>query len=148
MSSSSSIPHDRMYAYKASIFSGFVASSPPIGNTNFYFLLLYFPYLSMSTVFPSSIILDGDLPAPQFWPDILCRWIITFFSSTLIFLLPPYFMFSFFPCIDTGNETRSSSDVLGASLALCVTIISSLNCYPRSPLTREFFSVIVESLII
>ena len=50
--------------------------------------------------------------------------------------------------IATGNETGIPSDVLGDPLALCETIISSLNCSPRSPLTKMFFLVIIEALII
>ena len=59
-----SVPHDRTDAYKASTFSGFVASPPPVGT--FSFLLLYFPYTTVSTLLTSSAILDGEMPAPQF----------------------------------------------------------------------------------
>ena len=48
-----------------------------------------------------------------------------------------------FYAIAPGNETGINSDVLGASLFLCGTIISSLNCYPRSPLTKTLFSFII-----
>ena len=135
MSSSSSAPYDRMDAYKASIFYGFMASPPPVGNTTLPFLLLSFSSPTVSTVLPSSVILDGDLPATQFWPGIW-RWRITvFFSSTLLFLLLMSFMLSCFTWIGNGNETGIPSDFLGYSLALCGTIISSLNFYSRSPLT-------------
>ena len=70
MSSSSSVPHSRTYAYKASIFYGFVASPPPVGGTTLSFLLLSFSSPSVSTLLPSSVILDGELPAPQYWPGI------------------------------------------------------------------------------
>ena len=66
----SSVTHDRTDAYKASAFSGFVASPPPVGNVTFYFLIIYFSSLSMSTVFNSSVILDSDLHTPQLWPGI------------------------------------------------------------------------------
>ena len=61
MLSSSYIPHDRTDAYKASVFTGFVASPPPVGNTAFSFLLLSFFFLYVSTVLPSSAILDRNL---------------------------------------------------------------------------------------
>ena len=50
--------------------------------------------------------------------------------------------------ITTGNETVSFSDVLGAYLDICGTIISSLNCYPRSLLNKVLVLVIIEVLII
>ena len=102
----------------------------------------------MSTVLPSSVILDGDLPTPQCWPRIW-RWlIIIFFSFNLLFLLLLSFMFYCFPCIGTVNETGSPSNVLVASLALCGIIISSLKYSPRSLITQAFFSVIIEALIV
>ena len=63
--SSFSVPHDRTNAYKASIFSGFLASPSLFSNTNFSFLLLLFSSPTVSTVLPSSEILDSDLPVPQ-----------------------------------------------------------------------------------
>ena len=117
MSSPFSLPHDRMDAYKASIISGFVASPPLVGNTTFSFILLSFYSPSVSTVLPSSLILDSDMTAPQCWPVIWCWWIAVFFSSTLIFLLPLSLMLYCFPWIETGNENGITSDVLGASLA-------------------------------
>ena len=57
------------------------------------------------------------------------------------------FLFSCFPCIETGNETGSPSDVLSASLALCGTIISRLNCYPIIPLTKVLLLIIIEPSI-
>ena len=56
-------------------------------------------------------------------------------------------MLSFFTWTENGNETGSPSDVLGASLAICGTIISSLNCYNRIPLTKALFLVMIEALI-
>ena len=148
MSPSSSLPHDLTDAYKASIFSGFMASPPPVGNNTLSFLILYFSSLSVSSVLTSSVILDGDLPAPQCWPGIW-RWCITvFFIYTLLLLLILSFIFYCFPWIETGNETGSPSDVLGDPLTLCGTIISSLKCSPRSPLTKEFLSVTIEDLIV
>ena len=52
-----SIPHNRTYTYKSSIFCGFVASPPLVRNTILYFLFLYFLSPSVSTV----------LTLPQFW---------------------------------------------------------------------------------
>ena len=127
MLSSSSVPHDCKDAYKSYIFSGFVASPPPVENVTFYFILLPFSSLSVSNVLPYSIILEVNLPTPQFRPGIKSWWITVFFSSTLLLLLLLYLMFSCFSCIKTGNETGSPSDFLGASLDLCGTIISSLN---------------------
>ena len=37
---------------------------------------------------------------------------------------------------------------MGVSLALCGTIIFSLNVSTRSPLTKELFSVTIEALIV
>ena len=49
--------------------------------------------------------------------------------------------------IATGNETSSPSDVLGDSLDLFGTTISSLDWSPRRPLNKELFSVTIEDLI-
>ena len=125
-----------------------MASPPPVRNTTFSFLLLSFSSLSVSTALPSSIILDGNLPVPQFWRWIRCWWINVFFSSTLLFLLPISSIFFCFPWIETGNETGSPSDVLGYSLDLCRTIISILNFSPRSPLSKAFFLVTIEALFV
>ena len=92
--------------------------------------------------------LYGYLPAPQCWPGIWRWWITVFFSSTILFLLPLSLMISCFTYIETLNETVSPSDVLGASLALCVTIISSLNFSPRIPLTKALLLVTIEALIV
>ena len=54
-------------------------------------------------------------------------------------------MFYCFPWIDNGDETRSPSDLLGASLALYGTIISILNCYHRSTLTKALLLVMIEA---
>ena len=144
MSYSSSVPHDRTDEYKSSIFSGFAASPPSVGNTNFSFILLLFSSPTVSTVFTSSEILDGDLPAPQCWPGIWCWWDTVFFSSTLLFLI----LFSCFPWIENGNETESPYGILGASLDLCRTIISSLNFSPRSLLIKAFLLLLIEALIV
>ena len=50
--------------------------------------------------------------------------------------------------ITTGNETGIPSDVLGVSLDLYGTIISSLNFSPSSPITEELLSEIIETLIV
>ena len=147
MPTSSSVPHDRTYAYKATISSGFVASPPPVGDTTFYFLLFYFSSLSMSTVLPFSVIFGGDLPVPQRWPGIWRWWITVIFNSTLLLLLTLSSTFYCFHWIETGNESGIPSDVLSASLALCWNIISILNFYPRIPLTKTFSSVMIEALI-
>ena len=59
-----------MDAYKYSIFSGIAAPPPPVGNITVYFLLFYFSSPYMYTFMTSSVILDGGLPAPQWWPGI------------------------------------------------------------------------------
>ena len=143
MSSSSSVHHDHADAYKASIFSGFVASPQPVRNTTLYFLLLSFSSPYVSTIFPSSEILDGDIPAPQCWPGIWRWWITVLFSSTVLLLMPLSFMLSSFFWIATGKENGSPYDVLGDSLDLCGTIISSLNRSPRSPLCSNMEHVVV-----
>ena len=53
-----------------------------------------------------------------------------------------------FPWIKTGNETGITSDVLGAYLAICTAIVSSLNYYTRSLLNNSLFLVIIETLIV
>ena len=114
----------------------------------FKYIIFSFPPLSVSTVLISSVILDGDLTAPQCRTGIR-RWRITLFcSSTLLFLLPLTFMLSCFSWITTGKESGSPYDVLGASLALCGTIISSLNWSPRCLLTKLLLLVIIEALIV
>ena len=60
MSSSFSITHDRTDAYKGSIFDGFVASPPTVGNTTLYFILLSY------TPPPPKMYLPSYLPT-QFW---------------------------------------------------------------------------------
>ena len=114
--SSSYIPHDRTDAYKAPIFSGFLDSTPPVGNKTFSFLPLSFTSPTVSTVLPSSAILDGDLPAPQCWPRIWCWWFTVLFSSTLLFLLLLSFMFSCFTWIENGNETGVPYEFFGCFL--------------------------------
>ena len=53
-----------------------------------------------------------------------------------------------FTWTETGNETGSTSDVLGAYLDICGTIISNLNLSPRSTLTKVLFLVMIEALIV
>ena len=48
--------------------------------------------------------------------------------------------------IETRNYTVITPDALDTYLTLSGTIISILSCYPRSPLTKEFFSAIIEDL--
>ena len=146
--SSSSVPHDRTDAHTLSIFSGFVDSPPPVRKTTLSFLLLHFSSPSVSNFLPSSTIFDDDLPAPQCWPGIWSLWITVFFSSTLILLITLSFMWLCFSWIATDNETGSPSDVLGASLDLFGTIISSLNFSPSSPITKTLLSFIIEDSII
>ena len=50
--------------------------------------------------------------------------------------------------IMTSNETGSPSGVLGDSLDICGTIVSSMNWSPRSSLIKELFLVIIEALIV
>ena len=54
-----------MDEYKVAIFSRFVASPPPVNNTDLYFLFLYFYSLYVSTIMYFYEILDGELPVPQ-----------------------------------------------------------------------------------
>ena len=112
------------------------------------FIFSYFTSFSVSTILNSSVILDGNLTLPQCWPGIL-HWCITvFFSSTLLLLPPLSSMLSCFTWTKTGNETGSPYNVLGDFLDLCETIIPTLNCYPRSPLTKTLFLVMIEALIV
>ena len=62
--------------------------------------------------------------------------------------MPLYSVLFFASWIVTGNETVSSSDVLGAYLDIFWIIIYILNFSPSGPLTKEFFFVIIEALII
>ena len=101
----------------------------------------------MFAVFPFSVLLDGDLPAPQCCPGIWRWWIIVFFSFNLLFLMTLYFILSCSNWIETGNETGSPYAFFGGSLDICVIIIYSLNFSPRIPLTKELFSVMIEALI-
>ena len=66
----------------------------------------------------------------------------------MLFLRTLSFVLSCAYWIANGNLTVSNSDVLGASLAICGTIIYILNCSPSSALTKKFFSVIIEALIV
>ena len=126
MSPYSSVPHACTDAYKASIFSGFVASHPPVGNVTFcfFFHLIFLPVCVHPLKF--SAILDCDLSAPQCWPIIRHWWINVLFGSTLLLLMLLSFVLSCLPWIKTGNETGSPSGFWGDFLALCRTIIYSL----------------------
>ena len=148
MLTSSSVPHDCTYVYNPTMKFVFVDSPPPVQNTTLSFLLLTFSSPAVSAVLPYSNFLDCDLPPPQCWPGIRRWWINVFFSSTLLFLMPLYFVLSCFPWIDTDSENGSPSNSLGASLDLCGVIIPSLNFSPRSPITKELFSVMIEALIV
>ena len=70
---SSSVPHDHMYAYKASMFYRLIASPPLIGNIVFSFILLYLFWPAVSTLMTSYVILDDGLTVPQCWTGIW-RW--------------------------------------------------------------------------
>ena len=50
--------------------------------------------------------------------------------------------------IETGSKTGGPSNVVGYSWPLCETIIFSLNCYPRIPLTKALLSAIIEASIV
>ena len=108
------------------MFSGFVASPPPVGNNAVYFLLLSFFAPYVYTVMPFSVILGVGLTAPQFWPGIWHWWITVFFSSTVLYMLPLTSMLVCVSEIATGYETGIPYGFLGDSLALFGTIISSL----------------------
>ena len=84
----SSVPHDCMDAYKASVFSRIVAPPPRIGEILVSFFILYFSWPSVSNVIHSSVILDGGLPAPQFCRMIWHWWVTVVFSSTVSSMLP------------------------------------------------------------
>ena len=143
-----SITHDRKDAYKSSIFYGFLVSSLFVRNTTMSFLLLWFLSQSFPTLMNSSSILDSGLPAPQCWP-VIGRWqIVVFFRSTTLSMMPPTSVLFCISGIATGNETSINYDVLGDSLALFGTIISSLNWYTRSLPTEALFLVIIEALIV
>ena len=71
-----------------------------------------------------------------------------FLSSTILLLLPLYFMLSCFSWIATHNETVYPSDVLGDYLSLCGTIIYIIKLSPRITLTKALFLVIIEALIV
>ena len=46
----------------------------------------------------------------------------------------------------SDKNTFILSDALGASLDICGTILSILNCYSRIPLTKSLLSVIIKDL--
>ena len=90
----------------------------------------------MSTVMTSSVILYGGLPVPRYWPGIRHWWITVFFGLIMLSMLPLTSVLFLVYGITIDNETVSSSDVFIASLDLCETIISSLNCSPKIPLNK------------
>ena len=126
-----------MYRYiKNFVVSGLVVSPPLVSNYDVPFLFLSFSSQSVSTILLSSTILVCGFPAPQCWPVILYWCISVFFSFIMFSVLP---MFSVLFCVSwivTGNKTGISSDILGAYLDLCGTIISRLNSCTRSPLNK------------
>ena len=63
-------------------------------------------------------------------------------------MIPMTSVLFFISGIANGNANGSPYDVLGASLDLCGTTISILNCYPRNKMTKELFLVIIEALIV
>ena len=125
-----------------------VASTPPVGNTAMSFILLYSYSPYVSTIMPYYVIFEGGLYAPHFWTYIWHWWITIFFISTVLSMLPLTSVLFCVSGITIGNETGIPSDVLGASLDLCGTIISSLNCSTRLQLTNVLFSAIIEALIV
>ena len=146
MSYYSSITHDCTDEYKDSIFSGLVVSPHPVRNTTVSFILLYLFSPSVSTVTNSSVILDDGLPEPRCWLGIWRWWITIFFSSNVLYIMPLTSVLFCVYGITTGNESVSPSGVWGASLSLCGTIIFRLNFYPRSPLIKLLFLVIIGTL--
>ena len=66
----------------------------------------------------------------------------------MLSVLPLSSLLYFLSCISTHNKTGDPSGVLGASLALCITIIYILNCVPGSPINKALFLVIIISLIV
>ena len=66
----------------------------------------------------------------------------------MLYLPPLTSMLCYVSEIVTVNETVSDYDDLGAYLDLCGSIISILNCSPRSSLTKVFVLVIIESFIV
>ena len=148
MLSYSSIPHDCTDEYKGPIFFGNVASPPTVGNTTLSSLLLFFSYLSMSTINTSYILLDVCLPDPQCCPGIWRWWINVFFRSTLLSILTLTSVLFCISEIVTGNETCIPYDVLVHSFDICGTTISSLKFSPSIPLTEALFLVNISALIV
>ena len=125
-----------------------MVSPPPISNIAVSSIILLFSSLSVSTIMPYSVVSDCVLPVTQFWPGIWHWWITGFFRFTMLSILPLSYMLFCVSRIVTGKKTGSSSDILGACLVICGTIISRLNCYPRTPLTKALFLVIIEAWIV
>ena len=125
--------------------------APPVGNLVVTFLFLYFPFLSVSTILPSSLIFDGGLTAPHFWTGICHWWISLHSSSNLMFVIIPlslfYVLYELYLGTETGNEAGTPSGDLGDSLALRVTTISRLDCSTSIPLNKSLFSVTIKALI-
>ena len=96
----------------------------------------------MSTVVPSTIILDGGFPAPHPRPGIWCWWIDILLSYTVLSMLPLYSVLFYVHGIVTFIETGSPSDSLGDSLDHCGIIISILDCSPRILALESFPDVV------
>ena len=140
---SSSILYDCTNEQSDSTSSMIVESPLPVGNTDVIFIFFYFYSHFVSTILPPSAILDGVLTAPQCQP-MICHWCITvFFSSTMLSTMPQSSVLFCVTGIATGNGNDTPSYVFVASLYLCGTTISILNCYPRIPPTKALFLVII-----
>ena len=59
-----------------------------------------------------------------------------------------FFVYELTPGIEAVNETGIPSDTFGASLYIHGTIILSLKCYHRIPLSNAFFLIIILALIV
>ena len=84
--SSSSVPYYLSDAYKASTFSGLLASLPPISNISLYVLWFSFSSLYVAMNMQSSIILDFGLPENQFWTGVWHWWINIFFFYDMLYM--------------------------------------------------------------
>ena len=116
----------------------------PLGNL----LLTYLPLLYMSTILYSSLILGGGLPRTQCCHGICCWRITVSFSSTIMYVPSFFCVYGISSGIVTFNEIGNPYDVLVPPLDLCGTIIYSFNCSTSIPITKTFFSVNIEALII
>ena len=137
-----------MDAYNASIFYGLAVSPTPVANVAIYFLFLIFSSHSVYNIMPSFTILDDGLPTHQFFPGSYLWCVTTFLGSTILSMLPLYYLLFSVSRIATGNDTGSSYDFFSLYLALLGTIISILKFSPRSPLTKVLLLFIIEYLIV